>query len=131
MVLSAAPETNEDGSPPPRRGRLGFVVIGLVCAVAAGGWAYIMANVGQRPGIAQQTITFDVVDDATVKIKYSVAKPMDKEVRCIVDAVDINFAPVAQKEVIVPPGTTRIERDEVLKTIRRATAARVKDCQGV
>lgn len=131
MTLRAAPNTSEGAGAPRRRGRIGLAVIGLVAAVAAGGWAYIMANVGQRPGISQETISFKVVDDSTVRLTFSVAKPRDREVRCTIDAVDTDFAPVAGREIIVPRGTQRVERAEVLRTTRRATAARVKDCHAV
>jgi Domain of unknown function (DUF4307) len=115
---------------PRRGGRLGYVVIGLVVAVCAGGWSIIMANAGpNQPGIAKQTITYKVVDDSTVEIRWQVAKPSGKRVRCVIDAVDVNFAPVAEREVIVPVGRSELERTDVLRTTRRATAARVKECR--
>jgi hypothetical protein len=115
----------------PRRGRLGYVVIGIVVAICAAGWAIIMAHAGQRPGIAEQTITYRVVDDSTVQIHYSVSKPKGKRVRCVVDALDRDFVQVASMEVTIPPGTSTVERTDTLHTTGRANAARVKDCRVV
>jgi uncharacterized protein DUF4307 len=112
-----------------RRGRLGYLVIGVVVAICSIGWAYVVANAGQTPGIAYQTITFQVQSDSAVEIRWSVAKPAGDQVRCVVDAVDRNFVPVAEIEVTVPAGRSRMERTDVLPTVRRATAARVKECR--
>ncbi|SEG45863.1 protein of unknown function [Thermomonospora echinospora] len=114
---------------PRRGGRLGYVIIGLVVAVCAVGWAVIMANAGRTPGISQQTITYRILDDSRVEVRWQVAKPSGKRVRCLVDAVDVNFAPVAEREVIVPAGQSTLKRTDLLQTTRRATAARVKECR--
>jgi hypothetical protein len=114
---------------PRRGGRLGYVVIGLVVALCAVGWGVIMSNAGQTPGIVRQTISYKVVDDSTVRLRWQVAKPSGDRVRCVIDAVDVNFAPVAEREVIVPAGRSGLERTDVLQTTRRATAARVRECR--
>ncbi|WP_067455814.1 DUF4307 domain-containing protein [Actinomadura macra] len=115
----------------PKRGRLGLVVIGIVTAVAAGGFGILAGHAGQTPGIVPQTITYDVRSDSTVEINYSVAKSKGDEVRCKVDAYDENFAVLVEKEVVVPSGTSSVTRAETLQTPRRATGARVKDCRKV
>ncbi|MFG2005673.1 DUF4307 domain-containing protein [Spirillospora sp. NPDC048911] len=114
-----------------RRGKFGLVVIGLLAAVCAGGWAIIMANVGQQPGIAKQTITYSVLSDSSVQIKYSVSKGEADEVRCVVDAFDTDFAVVGKREITVPPGTKTITRTDVLPTSKRANGARVESCRKV
>lgn len=123
-----APARTDEG---PRRGRLGYVVIGLVVAVCAAGWAVVVANAGQTPGIVKQTISYKVRSDSAVEVRWEVAKPRNKQVVCVVDAVDGNFAPVAELKVTVPAGRSRLERTDVLRTTRRANAARVKDCRTV
>ncbi|QXJ24424.1 DUF4307 domain-containing protein [Actinomadura graeca] len=115
----------------PKRGRLGLVVIGVVTAVAAGGFGILAGHAGQTPGIVPQTITYEVVGDTTVKIDYSVAKSKGDEVRCKIDAYDENFAVLAEKEIVVPAGTSGVTRADTLQTPRRATGARVKDCRKV
>jgi hypothetical protein len=103
----------------------------VVVAVAAFGWAYVMANVGQTPGIVAQTVAFRVIDDRTVEIDYTVTKPTDRTVRCALRAVDVNFAEVARVEITVPRGTGHVTRDERLRTSARATSAQVTDCAPV
>ncbi|KAB2343983.1 DUF4307 domain-containing protein [Actinomadura rudentiformis] len=116
---------------PSRRGRLGLVAIGLLAAVCAGGWAIIMANAGRQPGIAKQTITYSVLSDSAVQIKYSISKGKSDEVRCVVDAFDTDFAIVGKREIIVPSGTKTITRTDLLATSKRATGARVESCHKV
>ncbi|MCW2901640.1 MAG: hypothetical protein JWO67_3905 [Streptosporangiaceae bacterium] len=115
-------------APAARRFSPAYLVIGLVVAVAAFGWAYVMAHVNQTPGIVAETLTYRVVSDAKVEINYSVTKPKDRVVRCAVRAVDTNFAEVANTEVIIPRGTSYVNRTQQLQTTARATAAQVKDC---
>lgn len=128
MTISAPAAGTDQG---PRRGRLGYVIIGIFVAVCAGGWAFVMANAGQTPGIAAQTITYDVRGDSEVEIKWQVGKPKGDRVRCVIDAVDADFAQVGRLEVIVPAGRSRLERTDVLRTSKRANAARVKECRTV
>lgn len=112
----------------PRKGRLGLVVIGVFVAVAAGGFGVISMYAGQTPGIVSQTVTYDITD-TSVEINYSVAKGAEDEVRCTVDAFDKNFAVLAEKEVIVPAGTSSMKGTETLQTPRRATGARIHACR--
>ncbi|GAA4106379.1 MULTISPECIES: DUF4307 domain-containing protein [Actinomadura] len=130
-MATSAPPASTASERPRRGGRLGYVLIGLLAAVMAVGWAVVMANVGQTPGIAAQTITFSIVNDSSVQIRYQVAKPKDSEVRCVVDAFDTDFAVVAHKEITVPPGTSELKRSDTLQTSRRATGARIKDCREI
>ncbi|MEW2357343.1 DUF4307 domain-containing protein [Spirillospora sp. NPDC029432] len=120
-----------DGAPARRAGKLGYILIGLLVAVAAGGWAIIMGHANNTPGIAAQTITYKVVDDSTVQVRYAVAKAEADVVRCTVDAFDTDFAIVATSTVTVPAGTENLSRTDTLQTTRRATGARVKDCRKV
>ncbi|RAY14363.1 DUF4307 domain-containing protein [Actinomadura craniellae] len=129
--MTPAPTTSADTETGPRRGRLGYVVIGLVVAVAAAGWAFVMANAGRTPGISAETVAFKILDDSAVELKYRVAKPKDRAVRCVLDAIDRNFAPVARTETVIPAGVSEVERTVTLRTTKRANAARVKDCRRV
>jgi hypothetical protein len=118
----------EAGTTPRRRLGPAHLVIALVAALAAAGWAYVMANVNQTPGIVAQTITFRVLSDSQVEINFSVTKPKGSSVRCVVRAVDTDFAEVAREDVVVPAGTERLHETRRLSTSARATAAQVKDC---
>ncbi|WP_051712138.1 DUF4307 domain-containing protein [Spirillospora albida] len=121
--------TSEPETAKPQRGRLGLIVIGVVCAAAAGGFGIVSANVGQTPGIAAQTVTFDVVSDTSVELNYRVAKRKGAEVHCTIDAFDDRLNILAARRIIVPAGTSRITGNATLPTPRRATGARIRDCR--
>lgn len=114
----------------PRLGWLGWIVIGVPTAVLAGGWAIIMAHVGQTPGISMETRTVDLRDNAAV-VTYAVGKPKDEQVRCVVDAYDASFGVLAQREITVPKGTAKVTAEETLPTPKKATGGRVRDCHRV
>ncbi|MDL4815735.1 DUF4307 domain-containing protein [Actinomadura opuntiae] len=122
---------SEAAAPPgPRRGRLGLVVIGIVCAVAAGGFGFIAAHVGQTPGIDAQLITYDA-GPASIEVNFSIAKPKGDVVHCTLTAFDENMAAIAKKDVTAPAGTSRAALSETLPTPGRATSADLRDCRKV
>lgn len=121
--------TSEPETAKPQRGRLGLIVIGVIAAAAAGGFGIIMANVGQTPGIAAQTVTFDVVSDTSVELNYRVAKREGTEVRCTIDAFDDRLNVLVARQITVPAGTSKITGNAILQTPRRATGARIRDCR--
>ncbi|MFI0482480.1 DUF4307 domain-containing protein [Actinomadura sp. 9N215] len=112
------------------RGRAGLVVVGLVAALAAGGFGIIAAYAGQTPGIVAQTVTYKIAD-TSVELDYSVAKSKDDEVRCTVDAFDEKFTVLAAQEVSVPAGKSSVKGTATLRTPRRATGARIHGCRAV
>lgn len=93
-----------------------------------GGFGILAAHAGQTPGIVAQTVTYSITDTSVV-VDFSVAKGKDDEVRCTVDAFDTDFAVLAQKEVSVPAGRSSMKGSETLRTPRRATGARIRDCR--
>ena len=102
----------------------------MFVVLAAGGFGIIALYAGQTPGISAQTIAYDI-GDTSVQINFKVAKGKDDEVRCTVDAFDAKFAILAEKEVVVPAGTSGMTGTETLRTPRRATGARIHDCRTV
>ncbi len=113
-----------------RRRPLGLVVIGVLVALASVGFGVIYMNAGRTPGIMAETVAFDIAD-TSVKITYLVAKGEDDEVRCTVDAFDPDFEILAEKEVVLPVGTSKVRDTETLNTPRRATGARIHGCRAV
>ncbi|RKS72023.1 uncharacterized protein DUF4307 [Actinomadura pelletieri DSM 43383] len=127
-MTTSAPDAA--ASPQSRGGRLGLVVIGIVTALAAGGFGIIAAYAGQTPGIVAQTVTYDIADTSVV-VNYSVAKGKGDEVRCTVDAFDKNFAVLDAQEVAAPAGKSSVDGTVTLRTTRRATGARIHACRTV
>ncbi|OLT29217.1 hypothetical protein BJF79_40975 [Actinomadura sp. CNU-125] len=110
------------------RGRIGLAVIGVLVALAAGGFGIIAGFAGSSsPGIVSQTVAYDITGN-TVKISYSVAKPEDDAVRCTLDAFDTDFAILAEKTIVVPAGKSGATGTETLRTPREATGARIHEC---
>jgi hypothetical protein len=112
----------------PKRGRLGLVIIGIVCAVAAGGFGFLAAHVGQTPGIDAQLITYDA-RPTSIEVTFSIAKPKEDVVHCTLQAIDEDMAVIAQKDVTVPAGTSKAGMSETLPTPRKATSAQLQGCR--
>ncbi|MEV4258143.1 DUF4307 domain-containing protein [Spirillospora sp. NPDC049652] len=134
-ATASSPVAEEESSSPFRRrhdrpglGWLGWIVIGVPTLLFAGGWAFLVAHVGQTPGISMETRTVDLRENAAV-VTYAVGKPKDEVVRCVVDAYDDKLAVLAQREITVPQGTSRVTAQETLETPRKATGGRIRDCR--
>ncbi|QFG24818.1 DUF4307 domain-containing protein [Actinomadura sp. WMMB 499] len=128
-VTDAAPPAEEPADRTKTvRGRIGLVVIGVVVALAAGGFGIIAGFAGaSSPGIASQTVAYDITGNS-VKISYSVAKPEGDPVRCTLDAFDTDFNILAEKTIVVPAGKSGATGTETLTTPREATGARIHEC---
>jgi hypothetical protein len=132
---STNPLTAETGhSPRPgpsrrTRGPVAYVIIGIVVATAAIGWAIVIANWSGSPGVAAQVIAFRVTGDDAVELTYEVAKPKGSVVRCSLVALDVDHAEVARTTTLIPAGTGHVERTQRLPTSARATAADIRECR--
>lgn len=133
MASSNPPSSRSDTTGHrPTRGSFGTVagvVVGLIVAAAAIGWAVVVGNVSGQPSVAAQVVSFRVVADHTVLLSYEVAKPTGASVRCFLVAYDTRHAEVARTATQIPPGTDHVERTERIRTSARATAVTVRDCR--
>ncbi|MEU6727441.1 DUF4307 domain-containing protein [Nonomuraea wenchangensis] len=122
------PDELPDG--PRRRGRLVVhVVIGVLVAIIAGGWGYVMwsmtAGGSEAPA---QVIMFDVVGPTQAEITFQVYKPDDRAAVCRIRALDVNHGEVGSKEVRIPPGEGSKQLKEGLDTSAEATSVHVQYC---
>ncbi|MGA4994012.1 DUF4307 domain-containing protein [Nonomuraea bangladeshensis] len=122
------PDELPDG--PRRRGRLVVhVVIGVLVAIIAGGWGYVMwsmtAGGSEAPA---QVIMFDVVGPTQAEITFQVYKPDDRAAVCRIRALDVNHGEVGSKEVRIPAGEGSKQLKESLDTSARATSVHVQYC---
>lgn len=117
----------------PRRrvptGLAGYVIIGVVVAAAALGWAVVIANWSGSPGVAAQVIAYRITGDDAVELTYEIAKPARTPVRCVLVAYDDAHAEVARDTVLAPAGTGHVTRTQSLPTSARATAVEIRDCR--
>src|SRR5690606_27181147 len=109
---------------------LGLVVIAVLVALASVGFGVIYMKDGRTHGIMAETVAIDIAD-TSVKITYLVAKGEDDEVRCTVDAFDPDFEILAEKEVVLSVGTSKVRDTETLNSPRGATGARIHGCRAV
>ncbi|NUR83000.1 MAG: DUF4307 domain-containing protein [Nonomuraea sp.] len=115
---------------PKRGGRLVVhLVIGVLVAIVAGGWGYVMWSMtGVTGGVTNQVITFDVSRPADAEITFEVSKPDDREVACRIQAMDVNHAEVGSKEVRIPAGEGTKQLKERLDTSAQATSVHIQYC---
>jgi hypothetical protein len=114
---------------PERGGRLVVhVVIGVLVAIIAGGWGYVMWSMtGSNTGAVAQVVSFDV-DPAQAEITFTVSKPSDRAAVCRLRATDVNHAEVGSKEVRIPAGEGSKQLKERLDTSVQATSVHVQYC---
>ena len=98
------------------------VAVGLVIAVVAYG------NLGSQPIDAEQT-AFDVVDDSTVRVSFSVTRDHpERAADCIIRARAQGGEETGRREVYVPPANGATQQTTSLRTVRRAVTGEVFGC---
>ncbi|RVX44731.1 uncharacterized protein DUF4307 [Nonomuraea polychroma] len=115
---------------PRRGGRLVIhVVIGVLVAIIAGGWGYVMwsmtAGGSEAPA---QVVTFSVESPTRAEITFEVYKADDRVAVCRIRALDVNHAEVGSKEVRIPAGGGTKQLKESLDTSGQATSVHVQYC---
>ncbi|MFG2076635.1 DUF4307 domain-containing protein [Nonomuraea maritima] len=115
---------------PKRRGRLVVhVVIGVLVAIIAGGWGYVMWSMTAGGSDApSQVITFEVLSPSRAEITFEVYKPDDRAAVCRLRALDVNHAEVGIREVRIPPGEGSKPVKESLDTSGQATSVHIQYC---
>jgi len=114
---------------PARGGRLVVhVVIGVLVAIIAGGWGYVMWSMtGSATGAAPQVISF-TVGPTQSEITFTVSKPSDRAAVCRIRATDVGHGEVGSKEVRIPAGEGSKQLKERLDTSAQATSVHVQYC---
>jgi hypothetical protein len=115
---------------PSRGGRLVVhVVIGVLVAIIAGGWGYVMWSMtGSAGGAKAQVVTFSITRDDLAEITFTVSKPADRTALCRLRATDVNHGEVGSKEVRIAPGEGSKQLKEQLDTTAQATSIHVQYC---
>lgn len=115
---------------PRRRGRMVVhVVIGVLVAIVAGGWGYVMwsmtAGGSEAPA---QVVAFNVDMPDHAEITFEVYKPDDRVAVCRIRALDVYHAEVGSKEVRIPAGEGSKQLKESLDTSGQATSVHIQYC---
>lgn len=115
---------------PERGGRLVVhVVIGVLVAIIAGGWGYVMWSMtGSATGAVAQVVSFDVLGPSEAEITFTVSKAEDRTAVCRVRATDVRHVEVGSKEVRIGPGLGIKQVKERLGTSAQATSVHIQYC---
>ena len=116
------------GAPAAPWRRRALLVVGLVAAAVALAWL-VWASLAAASRATADTQGYEVVDDATVLVTFSVVKGADDRVACTVEALSAGSAQVGLAVVDVGPedGATSVHT-VTLRTQERAVTGRVREC---
>lgn len=117
--------------PPPLVSKKIKTTLVLTCVIIALTWLIWAALVHARPAAAAQISAFDITSDTSMKIEVLVQRrDPGQPAICRVLAQSTDFQPVAEIEITAPPSRFDVTSVEVtLKTLRRATSAKVTGCR--
>ncbi|ETK31113.1 DUF4307 domain-containing protein [Microbispora sp. ATCC PTA-5024] len=114
---------------PPGRGRfVAYILIGLVVALMAGGWGYVMLAAHGNPVVDAEVVAFDASAPGSAQVTFTVHKPADRAATCRVRAVDDQHMEVGGRDVDVPKGRSDLQFTEKLRTSAQATTVQVDYC---
>lgn len=114
---------------PNRGGRLVVhAVIGLLVAIIAGGWGYVMWSMtGSGSGAIAQVVSFTVAPDRA-EVVFTVAKPADRAAVCRLRALDRTQAEVGTRDVTIAAGQGARPLRERLATSVEAASVHIQYC---
>jgi hypothetical protein len=114
---------------PAGRGRfVAYAVIGLIVAVMAGGWGYVLLSAHGNPEVAADVVAFDASAPDSATITFVVHKAADRAATCRVRALDEGHGEVGALDVTIPRGETDVSLTERLRTNAQATTVHVQYC---
>lgn len=102
----------------------GMVTIVAAVALTWLGWAAW----GQTRVVREQALTYEVLSDTRVSLKFEVVRPDGQRLGCTVRARDGDGLEVGRAEVILVAGQTLETRTVLITTTGRASTAEVLGC---
>ena len=112
---------------PPRRGRR-LLVTALGAAAGLAAFASVGAAVLEQD-VRWRDVSFEVVDDELVRVRFEVYAEEGDRLRCQVRAADARYGDVGQVEVDLGPLPARGESRTVeVRTVAPASSASVRTC---
>ncbi|MDR6865617.1 hypothetical protein J2Y69_000199 [Microbacterium resistens] len=110
------------------RGRLPWIVVGIVAAVVIGiaGWLTVRSS---SDSVDITGTGYEVVDEHTVTVSFQITAPRDRTVHCIVEAQDEEFGIVGWRVVEYPASADHSRAFvETVPTLGLATTGLVNAC---
>jgi len=113
---------------PPRR-RLGWLLGALGVLAAVGAFALVAGSLLDTD-VRWQDVSFEVVDDELVQVRFEVYAGEGDRVRCLVRAADARYGDVGQVEVDLGPLPSggAAGRTVDVRTVAAAASASVRTC---
>ena len=108
----------------PRRARI-IAAVGSALTVAVVTFAYLVST---SPSVRFALTAFDVIDDTSVSVTWSVTRAPDATSYCVVRAQDANRQDVGYATVEVAGGPAQVQMTYHLATESRAVLAEVLAC---
>ncbi|MDQ2782997.1 DUF4307 domain-containing protein [Lapillicoccus sp.] len=100
-------------------------VVGVAAAVLIGWWT--LRNESAR--ITATTVSYQVLDNASVAVTFDVTRPPGQPVTCTVQAIDGHFTVVGTADIVIPPqGERTVHQQLTVRTTNRAVTGVVQDC---
>lgn len=114
--------------PAPGRGKIWLLgTVALVVATVIAVWWGLSATTSKP---TWQSITWEIRDDRTAVATYTVSKPKDMTVLCVVEALGMDHALVGSREVRLGPADQReLTYQTEVRTTARAVTASVRNCR--
>lgn len=124
----AGPPAGRYGPPQVRHRTRRRLLLGALFAAFATVVAALAYNYA-TPGLSYDLTTFQLgADHHSVSVRFSVHKPKDRAVTCVVEASDRDHNPVGRTEVRIGPGATDVERTVLLRTTAPPDNGQLGDC---
>jgi hypothetical protein len=106
-----------------RRLLLGALFAGFVTVVAVLAYDYA------TPGLSYSLTSYQLgADHRSVSVRFTVHKPKDRAVTCVVEATDRDHNPVGRTEVRFGPGAADLDRTVLLRTTATPDNGQLGDC---
>ena len=106
-----------------------WLVPALVIALTGGSWLAWSAQHYSRPEIRSSLISFAVIDDGHISVRYSVQfKDAAKPHSCLLNAKDYGANVVGQFTDVIPAGQASVTREATIHTRLRAVNAGIEKC---
>lgn len=129
--MSSMPESLAESRygrrPRNRRRPLGYVVIGVLAALLAAGWA---AMTGEWTGsVTAELVAFRTGSDNSMTVTFDVYKPRDKAATCRLEVIDRYHDQVGHADVGIPAGKSTTRVTVRVPATARPVAAEVTGCR--
>lgn len=110
------------------RGRLPWIVLGILAALAVGvaGWITVASTADD---VEATRTGYTVVDEHTVTVSFQITAPRNRPVHCIIEAQDEEFGIVGWRVVEYPASPEHARAFvETVPTLGLATTGLVNSC---